>query len=68
MAQDPLIQMQQQELQLKGQEVQRKAAKDAQDVQIAMAKLQVEKDKIGVDAHIKAAQISAQMNRPKSGG
>jgi hypothetical protein len=63
-AQDPLIQMQQQELQIKSQDVQRKAQKDQTDAQIATAKLQLERDRIGVDAHIRAAQVKAQANRP----
>ena len=48
--------------------MQRKAAKDAQDADIAREKLrleqeriQVEKDKIGVDAHLRTAQIEASM-------
>ena len=63
-AQDPLIQMQQQELQIKAQDVQRKAQKDQTDAKIAAAKLQLEKDRIGVDAHIRSAQVKAQANRP----
>lgn len=69
-AQDPLVQLQQAELQLKGQDVQRKAAKDAQDTDIAREKLrleqekiQISKDKVGVDAHLRAAQIEATMRQ-----
>jgi hypothetical protein len=40
-AQDPVVQMQQQELQLKAQEVQRKMKKDADDVEIKKAQLQL---------------------------
>jgi hypothetical protein len=64
-AQDPLIQLQQAELQLKQQDVQRKAQKDQTDAQIATAKLQLERDRIGVDANIRAAQVRAQTNRPQ---
>ena len=64
MSQDPLIQMQQQELQIKAQDVQRKTQKDQTDAQIAAAKLQLERDRIGVDAHIRAAQVQSQANRP----
>jgi len=64
-AQDPLVQLQQQELQIKQQDVQRKMQKDQTDAQIATAKLQLEKDRIGVDAHIRAAQVQAQTNRPQ---
>jgi len=66
-AQDPLIQMQQAELQIKQQDVQRKAQKDQTDAQIATAKLQLERDRIGVDANIRAAQVRAQANRPQGG-
>ena len=43
---DPLVQMQQQELQIKAQDVQRKAAKDQADNQIAAAKLQLDAQRI----------------------
>jgi hypothetical protein len=66
-AQDPLIQMQQQELQLKQQEVQIKAQKNQTDAQIAEQKLQLERDRIGVDAHIRAAQITQSRNKPQGG-
>jgi hypothetical protein len=64
-AQDPLIQMQQQELQIKQQEVQIKAQKNQADAQLAEQKLQLERDRIGVDAHIRTAQVQAQINRPQ---
>ena len=41
-AQDPLVQLQQAELQLKGRDVERKAAKDAQDADLAREKLRIE--------------------------
>jgi len=46
MAQDPLVQMQQQELQIKQAEVQRKAQKDAADTQIQQERLDIERDRI----------------------
>ena len=49
-AQDPIIQMQQQELQLKAQEQQRKAAKDQQDAQFKAQQLQLDKARIIADA------------------
>jgi len=45
-AQDPIIQMQMQELQLKAEENKRKAAKDQADNAIKAAQLQVERDRI----------------------
>jgi hypothetical protein len=43
-AEDPIIQMQQQELALKGQEQQRKAAKDATDVQLRQLEIETNKE------------------------
>jgi hypothetical protein len=49
-AQDPLVQMQQQELQIKMQEVQRKAQKDQVDAQLKAQQIQVERDRIASQA------------------
>ncbi len=46
MAQDPLIQMQQEDLKIKASEVQRKAQKDATDAQIQQERLNIERDRI----------------------
>jgi hypothetical protein len=66
-AADPLIQMQQQELQLKAQEQQRKAAKDQVDAQLKMKQLEIEQERIQSQAKIAAGQIVAQagMNQQK---
>jgi hypothetical protein len=60
--QDPVVQAQMQELQMKQQEIQRKAAKDQADVQLRQAQQQIEIERIasqeriaGVNAGIKAA-------------
>jgi hypothetical protein len=45
-AQDPLVQMQQQELQIKQAEVQRKSQKDAVDAQIQQERLNIERERI----------------------
>lgn len=45
-AQDPLIQMQQQELQIKGADQQRKAQKDQTDAQLKAAQQQIERERI----------------------
>lgn len=58
-AQDPIIQMQMQELQIKGSEVQRKAQKDQMDVQLRGAQLQLERERI-------ASQERAAMEAIKS--
>ena len=51
-AQDPVVQMQQAELQIKQQEVQRKAAKDQADAQIEQAKLQLQAQENMQDAQM----------------
>jgi len=45
-AQDPLVQMQQQELQLKAQDLQRKAQKDAADINLKEQQQQIERERI----------------------
>lgn len=59
-AQDPIVQMQMQELQLKGAEQQRKAQKDAQDAQLKQAQLEVERQRIMSQQQIAQAQIAAK--------
>lgn len=59
-AQDPLIQMQQAEIQQKGQEIQRKAAKDQTDAQLRMQQLQIERERIQQQAQTDAMRIQAQ--------
>ena len=73
-AQDPIIQMQMQELQLKAEENKRKAAKDQADNAIKAAQLQVERDRIRAqtdtdDKRIKidAVKTAAQMSADKEG-
>jgi len=58
-AADPLIQMQQQELQLKAAEQQRKAKKDDVDAQLKLKQLQIEQERIQSQAKIAAGQIIA---------
>lgn len=59
-AQDPLIQMQQAELQIKAEEVKRKAAKDQADVQLAQARLQLEQERIAVEAMKEKQRLAAK--------
>jgi ribosomal protein S11 len=54
-AQDPLLQMQMQELQLKAQDQQRKAAKDQADAALKAAQLQVERERIAEQSNISTA-------------
>ena len=57
MAQDPVIQMQQQELQLKAQEVQIKAQKTQAEIEAEKARLQIEIMRIQADERKTGAQI-----------
>ena len=57
-AQDPVIQMQQAELQIKQQEVQRKAAKDQLDAQMKQAELELKARDQMQDAQIDQAEIA----------
>jgi hypothetical protein len=59
-AQDPIIQMQMQELQLKGQDLQRKATKDQTDAQLKAAQLELEKQRISSQERQAQAQIAAK--------
>ena len=59
-AQDPIIQMQMQELQLKGQDLQRKAVKDQTDAQLKAAQLEIEKQRINSQERQAQAQIAAK--------
>jgi len=65
-AQDPLIQMQQAELQIKGQEIQRKAAKDQVDAQMKGQQLQVERERIQQQAQTDAMRIQAQAEQAQA--
>ena len=57
--QDPIMQMQQKELQLKEAEVQRKAQKDQTDAQLAAARLQLDQEKANSTATLEAGRIAA---------
>jgi hypothetical protein len=60
MAQDPLIQMQQQELALKAQDLQRKAAKDMTDAQLKQEQINVEKERIDMQMQAEGAKLMAK--------
>ena len=62
-AQDPLVQMQQQELQIKGMEQQRKAAKDQADVALAQGRLQNERERIALEAQKENIRLQSQDKR-----
>jgi hypothetical protein len=60
MAQDPLIQLQQQELQIKMQDHQRKAAKDQTDAQLKQEQINVEKARIEAQQQSEGAKLMAK--------
>ena len=64
-AQDPIIQMQMQELAIKGQEVQRKAQKDQADIQLRAAQLAIEKERMQTQAEIEGNKLGAQIAKDK---
>jgi len=71
-AQDPIVQMQMQELQLKAQENQRKVAKDQADAALKASQQQIERERIQAQAatddkriRMDAAKTAAQMQENK---
>ncbi len=59
--QDPIIQMQQQELQIKAQDAQRKAAKDQADIALENRRLDLEEQRIQINAELDANKAGAKM-------
>jgi len=59
-AQDPIIQMQQAELQIKAGELDRKKQKDQTDAQLKTAQLQIEKERIDSQAQIEGIRIASK--------
>jgi hypothetical protein len=64
--QDPVVQMQQQELQLKAAEVQRKAQKDQMDGQLRFAQIETERMRIEQQAEIDGARLGAQIAKDQT--
>ena len=62
-AQDPIIQMQQQELQIKAAEQQRKVQKDQTDAQLKMQQMQIERERIQTQAQLERAKTAVQMQQ-----
>ena len=60
MQQDPIIQLQQAEVEVKKAEVQRKVQKDMADAELAKAKLQLDAQKIMVSAKTEQERVKAQ--------
>ena len=64
--QDPLIQMQQQELELKQKELQRKAAKDAMDGALDQQRIDLDTDKATTTATLEASRIASQNDQAQA--
>jgi len=62
-AQDPLIQMQQAELKIKGDEVARKAAKDQADMALAQARLQIDAQRIQAEGQREVMRLQSQQKQ-----
>ena len=62
-AQDPLIQMQQEELKIKAADMQRKQQKDQADIQLAQAKLQVENKRIDSETQREQMRLAASQKQ-----
>ena len=65
-AQDPLVQMQQQEVQIKAAEQARKVAKDQTDAMLKQEQIQVERERIAVDAQKENKRTAADMQKHQS--
>ena len=65
MAQDPLIQMQQQELQIKGAEQQRKVQKDQVDAQLKVSQQQIERERIQTQKDTDMMRLQADLTKSK---
>jgi hypothetical protein len=65
MAQDPLVQLQQQEMQIKGAEQQRKQQKDQTDAQLKAAQQQIERERIQTQKQIDMTRIQTDYVKSK---
>jgi hypothetical protein len=64
-AQDPMVQMQQAELQIKAGELDRKKQKDAVDAQLKQAQLQIDQERVNNQAQIEGIRIGAKSTYDK---
>ena len=65
-AQDPIVQMQQQELAIKQAEVQRKAQKDQIEAQLRAAQIENERYRIDTQAEVDGARLGAQIAKDQT--
>jgi len=64
-AQDPIIQMQQQELQIRMQEVAQKAQKDQAEIQIKQEQLNVERERIAAQLELESTKLGVKIAKDK---
>jgi hypothetical protein len=65
-AQDPIMQMRQEELRLKGEEQERKTLKDAADIALDQARLQLDAKKATTTATIESSRIASQNDQAQA--
>lgn len=65
-AEDPILQMQKQELEIKQGDLQRKAQKDQADNQIDQAKLQLERERLASQEKVEGVRIGAKIEGDKT--
>jgi len=65
MAQDPLVQIQQQEMQIKGAEQQRKQQKDQTDAQLKASQQQIERERIQTQKQVDMTRIQTDYAKSK---
>ena len=64
-AQDPIVQMQQQELQIKDAEQKRKAAKDQMDAQLKQEQLAIDRQRVEGTLELEGTKLGAQIEKDK---
>ena len=64
-AQDPLFQLEQAKVKVQEMDVSRKAAKDQADLQLAAQKLQLDKDRVEIEAMKEGMRVEAQQDQAK---
>ena len=65
-AEDPIVQMQMQELQIKAQEQQRKAQKDQVDAQLRVEQLAIERQRVEGQLEIEGTRLGANIEKDKT--
>lgn len=63
--QDPMFQLQQAEVQVRAQDIQRKAAKDQADAALAKEKLAAEQQLKKADLELETIKVMSQLNKPR---